>query len=349
MVTAAGVLPILRATATDVTTLGLIPGQWIHIGGDDNGATGDAFTGPENNGFARVFAIQGTTDIMLDLTSGGTDGETNPSTEVGGTKEISLFIPDMLRNEATDSSFYDNVTFTQERTLGRPNPVAEPTRIQSEVVKGCFTSEVVINVPAGDAVTVNVTYTALDTEKRDGTAGKEPLSDTGSKVAADETDAFNTSSDVSIIKMAILPPTSGAGAVSVPDRLFAFVTDLTITLVNNINPDKAVGVVGAFDASVGNFEANVAVTAYFADVAGPKAVEDNADVVLYWTVVKEWMGRKAGLLLDVCLLSLGDGLLEVAADESITMPLSGEDGQYGPFGHNASLSEFWYLPAVADV
>src|SRR3546814_17933463 len=56
-VDASSTLPALTSTILDFTTLGLVPGEWIFIGGDDatNAFISTAGSGNEvNNGFARI-------------------------------------------------------------------------------------------------------------------------------------------------------------------------------------------------------------------------------------------------------------------------------------------------------
>jgi len=49
-----GDYPGLSSTTLDFTTLGLIPGEWIFVGGD---AGANAFVDPDNNGFKRVYSV----------------------------------------------------------------------------------------------------------------------------------------------------------------------------------------------------------------------------------------------------------------------------------------------------
>jgi hypothetical protein len=102
-----------------------------------------------------------------------------------------------------------------------------------------------------------------------------------------------------------------------PVPLFAFVTELTVTINNNNSPNKAVGVLGAFEVTTGTFQIGGATTAYFADVVAVQAVQDNDDVTLDFSIVKQ----NSGVTFDIPLLSLGDGRPAVEQDAPITLPL----------------------------
>ncbi|MBL1368260.1 phage tail tube protein, partial [Acinetobacter baumannii] len=54
--------------------------------------------------------------------------------------------------------------------------------------------------------------------------------------------------------------------------LFGYATDANIAINNNVTAKKAIGTIGAFDVSAGNFEATGNVTAYFTNVAAIDAV-----------------------------------------------------------------------------
>ena len=108
-------------------------------------------------------------------------------------------------------------------------------------------------------------------EQRAGTVGLIA----GTRVAAPIEDCFNTSSDFSRIKLHEVV----AGNPN-PTPMFAFVTDLSVSLSNNASPLKAVGVLGAFDVAVGTFAVSGKLTAYFANVAGLQAIRNNLDVTL---------------------------------------------------------------------
>ena len=124
--------------------------------------------------------------------------------------------------------------------------------------------------------------------------------------------------------------------------MFAYATELSISINNNVTPTKAVGVLGAIDASIGTFEVGGNITAYFADVDAMKAVRNNADVTLDVVMIKE--GK--AVVIDIPLMALGNGRLSVEQDQAITIPLEIQAAQ-SSFGHTLMWQFFSDLPKAA--
>jgi Phage tail tube protein len=307
---------LTRASGTvDFTTLGLIPGEWIFVGGD---AVGNQFT--NNQGFARVKAVAATY-IELDKTGW------EPVAETGTGKLIRIFFGDVLKNEST-TNLIKRRTYQVERTLGE-----DDNGTMSEYLIGAVCNELTINVAQADKVTLDMSFIATDNQQRDGTTGVKA----GDRPSLSAGSAFNTSSDFTRIKLALADPDDAS-----PTALFAFATEMNISVNNNASPNKAIGVLGAFDVSVGTFEVGGSMTAYFANIAAVQAVRDNEDITLDLAMVKE----NKGILFDVPLLSLGDGRLAVEQDQAITLPLETMAAE-SSFGHTLYFGSFSYLPDLA--
>ena len=315
-----GSYPRLTRTGTkDLTTLGLIPGEWVFIGGD---ATAMKFAGANNNGFARVRAVAAA-HIEFDKTGA------TMTTDAGTGKTLQLFYGNVLKNESA-ANLIKRRTYQLERTLG-----SDDNGVMSEYLEGAVPNELSLQIRQADKVTVDLSFVATDHTQRDGSTGVKA----GDRPSLVDAPAFNTSSDFSRIKMHLIT----AGNAN-PDPLFAFLTELTLTANNNVSPNKAVAVLGAFDVSAGTFAVSGNVTAYFSNVAAVQAVRNNSDVALDFALVK----NNAGMVWDIPLIALGEGRLNVEQDQPITLPLSIEAAE-GSNQHTLLFNEFPYLPNAADV
>lgn len=309
-------LVALNSVATDMTTLGINAGDWIYLGGD--GAT-TKFA--NNQGFGRVKSITAN-QIVLDKTSW------EGATEAGTGKTIQMFIGMVIKNEK-DPDLIVRRTYQLERTVGE-----DSNGTMSEYLIGAVGNELSVNVAQADKVTVDLSFVATDNEQRDGLTGVKA----GTRIDLPaNADAFNTSNDFARIKLAALSSTDSS-----PSPLFAFATELTLTVNNNVTPNKAIAVLGAFDTTAGTFEVGGSLTAYFADIAAVQAVRNNADITIDMILVKE----NAGMLFDLPLISLGGGRLNVEKDQSITIPLE-MMGAESTFGHTLLFTRFHYLPSAA--
>lgn len=310
-----GTFPRLTSVALDFTTLGLIAGEWLYIGGD---ATTNKFA--NNGGFARISAISAHY-LELDKTSW------TPVAEAGTGKSIQLFFGVVIRNEQ-DPSLIVRRSYDLERTLGN-----DADGVMSEHLIGSICNELTLNYKQGDIITADMTFMACDASQRTGTQGLVA----GTRPDLVESDAYNSVSDLARVNLSTVSKTDSA-----PSPLFAFATDATIVINNNASMDKALGTLGAFDISVGTFAVSGSVTAYFADVAGTQAVRNNADITMDFIMVK----NNAGTLFDIPLLTLGNGRLNVEQDKSIMLPLDTTAAQ-GKFGNTLIFQSFAYLPSSA--
>lgn len=311
-----GNLPRLQATTTVLTTLGLIAGEWIYLGGD---AVGTTFA--VNTGWARV-SIIAATYLEFDKVSWAA-----PAIEAGTGKTIRIFFGDVIRNES-DANLIKRRSLQIERTLGN-----DGNGTQSEYLVGAIANEFTLNVPQAEKVTADMTFVALDNEQRTGTTGVK----SGTRPTLPVENAFNTSSDVPRIKLSLASATDPK-----PSPLFAYATELKLTIKNNVTPNKAIGVLGAFDTSTGTFEVGGSLTAYFADTVAVSAIRNNADVTLDVILTKD----NSGILFDLPLISLGDGRLAVEQDQPITLPVETMAAE-SKFGNTLLLQFFKYLPDVA--
>tara|TARA_R110000851_G_scaffold16046_2_gene52522 strand:+ start:11270 stop:12802 length:1533 start_codon:yes stop_codon:yes gene_type:complete len=320
-----GTLPAVTSTLLDFTTLGLVPGQWVFVGGD---SASNRFVTAANNGLKRIRSIAATR-LEFDKSDAAF------VTETGTGLDIRIFFGDVVRNET--GALIKRRSYNVERLLGAPDDAA-PAQIQTEVLVGAVPNEFTLNVPSADLLNADVTFVATDNAQRDASVGPKQTS----VLAPFSAKEYNTSSDVSRIRLSVVSDTDPA-----PVPLFAFVTEATISLNNNVTPNKAVGVLGAFDVTAGTFTVSGNLTAYFSNVSAVLAVRNNSDVTLDIGFIRD----NQGVIFDFPLISLGDGRLNVEVDQPITLPLatdmaSGEDID-ATLDHTMLVTYFNYLPNAA--
>lgn len=294
----------------------LLPGEWVYFGSDN-----PACRMEKNNGFARVHSVN-SRFIYFDKYTWTPD-----KNETATEKFLEIYFADTIRNEL-DYSLIKRRSYQLERTLG-----SDQDGQMSEYLVGAIPNEATINIAQADKINIDLSFVATDNEQRTGKQGIK----SGDRPELNPETAFNTSSDFARIRLAEVN-----NGIAAPKPMFAYATELSISINNNVTPTKAVGVLGAIDASIGTFEVGGNITAYFADVDAMKAVRNNADVTLDVVMIKE--GK--AVVIDIPLMALGNGRLSVEQDQAITIPLEIQAAQ-SSFGHTLMWQFFSDLPKAA--
>lgn len=310
-----GNLVRLTSVATNMTTLGLIAGEWVYMGAD---LVANTFA--NNKGWARISVISANY-LEFDKT------DWTGVVEAGTGKTIRLYFGNIIKNEV--GALIKRRTYNVERTLGQ-----DANGTMSEYLVGAVPNQFAMKIGQAEKLTADLSFVATDNEQRTGLTGVKG----GTRVPLVPGSAYNTSSDFARIKLSLVTPTDSA-----PAPLFAFASELNLTLNNGVQANKAVGVLGAFDTSAGTFEVGGSLTAYFADITAVQAVRNNADITLDIIMTK----LNSGILFDMPLVALGNGRLNVQQDQSITLPLETTAAE-SKFGHTLLFQSFSYLPDVAN-
>jgi hypothetical protein len=310
---------VLTSATIDPTTLALNVGEWIFVGGD---AAGNQYANNAGGFYGRILSVNAAAKtIVLDLTS------TAVIADAGAAKSIRIFFGKTLQN-AINPTNIKRRSYQLERQLGN-----DGSGVQSELVVGSVPNELTLNAQNAQKLTVDLSFVGMDQETRSGATGVKA----GTRVASPFEDAYNTSHDIAVSKLYLLDATTFN-----PTALFAFATDLKIMLKNNVSGNKALAVLGAFDANVGQFEVSAQLTLYFSTIASIAAVRNNSDAGLFSIFAK----KNAGFVIDVPYMGLGDGLNKVEKDKPITASLT-SDAAKNTAGYTISGTWFEYLPTVA--
>lgn len=313
-------------TGTDMDGLGLIPGQWVFIGGGLDADSFEPVADEYLTGYARI-ALDGITDAALEF-----DKSTfTPVTDAGAGKTVRIYFGDVIKNE-DDPDLIKRFSSTVERTLGR-----DDNGVQSEHLLGAVANEMTWNSPLANLVNFDMSYIAQKAKTRTGLLGPLSRRADNSVAAALGEDAFNTSSNIFRLRLAAVD------AVTLnPTPAFARVTEWSLTVNNNVSSTKAQGVLGGFDTTAGMFDVDGEFTAYFSTIEAIHAVQCNLDMTFDAIYAKQ----NAGVYIDVPLIGLGGGRLDIEMDTAIMIPVETAAAE-SAFGHTALIGWFDYLPDVA--
>ena len=318
-VTVTGNKFVMASAANKFLELGVQVGEWIHVGGDAiiNRLVSNA------PGFARVAAVaaDGST-LSLEQCSWAT-----PQIDTGTARQLQVYLGSVIRNEK-DPTLIKCQSYQLERQLGQ-----DAFGTQSQYLVGAVANEFKLNIPSVEKLNSDVSFTALDTETRNGSTGLKP----GTRVTMPVESAFNTTSHIYQTRLYV----HDDDAIT-PDSLFAFVMDGELTINNNVDGLKAIGTLGSMDLNVGDFEVSGTLNVYFATVAAVEAVRANKDVGFNVITALD----NAGFVFDIPLLSLGGGRLEVEKDSAIMLPLETMAAE-NEAGYTLLSTWFAYLPTVS--
>ena len=308
---------VMASAASKFGELGVQVGEWIHVGGDAiiNRLLSNA------PGFARVASVSDST-LSLEQCSWAT-----PQIDSGTGRALQVYLGTVIRNEK-DPTLIKCQSYQLERQLGQ-----DAFGTQSQYLIGAVANEFKLNIPSVEKLNADVSFTALDTETRNGSTGLK----SGTRVTMPVESAFNTTSHIYQTRLYV----HDADEIT-PDSLFAFVMDGELTINNNVDGLKAIGTLGSMDLNVGDFEVSGTLNVYFATVAAVEAVRANADVGFNVITALD----NAGFVFDIPLLSLGGGRLEVEKDSAIMLPLETMAAE-NESGYTLLSTWFGYLPTVS--
>tara|TARA_R110002167_G_C12707228_1_gene655169 strand:- start:61716 stop:63233 length:1518 start_codon:yes stop_codon:yes gene_type:complete len=309
----------LTTALVDETTLGLSVGQKIRVGSDLNSFTNGELVG-------RIVSIHATNGIVLDkvenlgLTSTLSGGGDETATDVD------ILYGPFIRNTSVDDADFVERSFQFELTynnLQNPDGMGD----EYEYAIGNLCNELTLNLPGQDKGTMSFGF--IGTNSDDITTTRK--GNVSNSVEAIQNSAFNTSSDFARLNL---------WTTAEADLGSCFKT-LTLTLGNEVSPEKCLGTLGALFMNTGNFSVSLDAELLFTDSALAQSIKDNATVT-FDVLMKNDDGAIA---LDIPSLTLGGGARSFPVNESIKISVTGTAFQDATLGTSIGITEFPYFPA----
>lgn len=310
----------LTGLGTLLIQLGLTVGENIHIGsilnaGElvivnafENAAANDMF------GYARVVSITAD-DVVLDKVDAAlqfTDA-TDPATAVD------ILFGEFIRNVATNSAEFLERSFQFEAEF--PNlDVGGGSEFQYAL--GNFCNTAAFNLPLTDKATVTFGFIGTDTENPVVAGSRK----TGASAATNpnDTGAFNTSADIARLRITEVDE----------DGITTDFKSITMTLNNNVSPEKVLGQLGAKFMNSGNFEVDIEAQLVFTDGVVIDKIRDNETVTMDF-ILKNADGIIA---VDVPAMTMGGGDREFPVNESVLINTTGLAFQDPTLGTSIGIS-----------
>lgn len=303
----------LATTLLDWTTLGLTVGQFIFLPpvGSTNG-----FVLAGNEGLAQITAI---TANLLSLQRASNTFQVDAAAGVA----IHVYFGQFLRNVATDHASFLEQSYHFERVL--PDLGTGPAD-RYQYAKGNYANTMALALPLEDKATASFAFVGTDTPIPTATRA----TGAATAIAPNSVSLFGTASNITRLSVALTDETG----ISTDFK------DVTLNINNNVGPEVVLGTLGAKYINFGNFEVDIDGQAVFTNEAVAAAVRNHTTVRMDFTVKND----DGGIVVDIPACTIGDGSLDLPANESVLINQPVAAHQDSTLGFTLGVSLFPYMP-----
>lgn len=306
----------LISTLLDFTTLPLVAGQAIWIGGE---ALVNRFDTVADRGYARIVSISAN-ELVLDKR------QQTYTVDAGAGKNIDIYFGQYYTNVAVDDVNYLETSYQFE--VAYPN--LEGAGVDGyEYAKGNIANTLTVNMPLTDKATLSYGFIGTDTPPA--TTTRATNADT--PIEPIMTTAFNTSADFGRLRIQEADETG----------LTTDFKSMTVTFNNQATPEKVLNLLGARCINIGNFLVTIETEALFTSADVTTAIRNN-DTVGFDMALRNDNGA---IFIDVPEMTLGDGSKNFPVNETVTITLAGTAHQSAVFGNSLSTTIFPFIPVIA--
>lgn len=295
--------------------LGLIAGMAVFFGG---AAAINRFSTAANRGYAQIVSIA-TDGSSLVVNS----AQQVWTTEVNTLQEVDIYVGQFLRNVPADDSDFLERSFQLETTF--PN-LGTGGVAAYEYSKGNYCNTLAFNLPLTDKATISPAFVGIDTDPS--TTTRKTNADT--PVDPSKTTAFNTTQDCARLVITEVDETG----------LTTDFKNLTLTINNNVAPEKVLCVLGARFMNYGNFEVSLEAQVLFTNVAVPSAIRNNRTVKLNFALKND----DGALYVNIPSLTLSGGGKDFPVNETVLINLTGTAFADPTLNTSIGMTKFSFIP-----
>lgn len=303
----------LTSTALDFTTLGIVAGQTIHVGGID---ALNQFSNEENIGFARVEIVAA---HKLTLAK----REQDFVAEANAAIAIDLLFGQFVRNVDVDHS--DFMQPSTQFELASPGLMAGDAT-GYEYAIGNWADSLSISIPLSGKATVTQGYVGTNTTNPSITRA----TNAANAKQGGLTEAFGTANDIARLRVQEIDETG----------LSTDFKSATFTLTNNVAGEKFIGNLGPKYLSAGNIEVDVENQMLFSNPEIVEHIKCNRTVGFDFAL----HNGDGGAVFDLPAGTLTGGGREYPANQSVLMNTTFAAHQEDGLDFTVGISFFPVLP-----
>jgi hypothetical protein len=303
----------LTSIALNFTTLGLVVGQVIHVGGVD---ALNQFANPANTGFARIKTIAANKMTLEKRQQAFVQ-------EQQTTIAVDLLFGQFVRNVPSDHADFQQPSTQFE--LASPGLMAGDAT-GYEYAVGNWADALSIGIPLSGKATLTMGYVGTNTTLPSIARATNAVN----AKQGGQTEAFGTASDIARLR------------VQEVDEL-GLSTDFksaTFTLSNNVAGEKFIGTLGPKYMSAGNIEVDVEHQMLFSNPEVPEAIRCNRTVGFDFAL----RNGNGGAVFDLPTGTLNGGDREYPANQSVLMNSTFAAHQEDRLDFTVGVSFFPALP-----
>jgi hypothetical protein len=314
----------ITSTVADFTTMGLVPGMFVWVGG--TAGTANAFATAAYRGLAQILTVAAHL-VTLQRRSWAIG-----AADTGATKTIDLYFGRWLRNVAFDDTDYIEPSWSLELSLPGAD-VAGAT--DYAYARGSMVTMLEVDAPLTSLITATVSFVGLS--MTDPTTAR----DTGAATAALPLayQGMNSAGGEFVRPPRITDPnnvTAGAEAIVCQD-----VSSWKLSINNNVKGQKQQGFFGSARMIVGKCNVGVDLVLFYVQPDSQKAIRDNRQLRFDVGI----RNNDGGVVFDVPAFNYDGGSLDTPANDAVTLSSTANAFPDAIFNYEIGMTLFAYLPA----